>query len=61
MSYWPKPNLHCGHEYSLTMPAQKTEAAREGMEKALGDKYKDPREHKGVNDKASLRVADLSV
>ncbi len=30
-----------------------TEAAREGMEQALGDKYKDPREHKGVQGKAS--------
>ena len=32
------------------MPAQKLP---EGMEKALGDKYKDPREHKGVTGKAS--------
>jgi hypothetical protein len=30
-----------------------TEAARDGMEQALGDKYKDPREHKGVTGKAS--------
>ena len=29
------------------------EAARQGMEKALGDKYVDPREHKGVQGKAS--------
>ena len=26
-----------------------TEAARAGMEQALGDQYKDPREHKGVS------------
>ena len=30
-----------------------TEAARDGMEQALGDKYQDPREHKGVKGKAS--------
>jgi hypothetical protein len=29
------------------------EAARDGMEKALGDKYVDPREHKGVQGKTS--------
>jgi hypothetical protein len=29
------------------------EAARQGMEKALGDKYVDPREHKGVQGKTS--------
>ncbi len=30
-----------------------TEAARQGMENALGDKYVDPREHKGVQGKKS--------
>ncbi len=30
-----------------------TEAARDDMKKALGEKYQDPREHKGVKGKAS--------